>query len=946
MKIVSWNVNGIVACRRKGFLKFLSSVTPDIMCCQEIKTEIPLSTPGYTQFWNSGKRPGYAGTLILTRNIPLSISKELGIDEFDEEGRFQLLEFDRFYLANLYAPSTWGAREKLDRRLEWDTALRVRLSVLDKPAILCGDFNVAHTELDNYPGNVRNDPSLPKFYTEERAGMDRLLEMGFVDAFRAMYPGQEGAYTWWSPKNDNRVRNRGSRLDYFLVDCRLLSQVRRVRHYTNTLGSDHCPIAMCIRANSQHRTPHRGDLSAQWRTIDWARAEEHLFSMQKELAQAADQRNWGAVEVLQKKITNSWTARVLAVRAVASANSATGVDGARLLTDESKMETVLSLNTRNYYPLPYRFKMVDVSIDKKRALHLATARDKAMQTLYAYALDPVQEALSDRKSFSARKGRSALDLHAYLQRDLSGPDAPGWVSVIDVKAYYGSIIHEILIAITPMDKAVLRKFLTAGLVRDGELFETNRGISLGTSLSPLLGNILLNGLQSYIYDHLYPSGKVDYLDGGMYRFADDILVTARSRRTAEHIMEIVQDFLYERGLRINSDKSYIASLSDGFDYLARRYRRVKGQLVVEPSGSSIRKSERELELLILGHHGPLRDLVVAVNNKLTGWGSYHRVEDSYMVFRHIDAVVTGLMVERLCGRHPRWHQETILKKYFVKEGWTYVFQLPDDPSCRIHQLSPTNIVHHKPCRLDFNPYLDEDYHRWLQNRRDIQKASGRYKAIWQRQNGRCAVCGQEILPDHEIELVERHLGDGWKLKNLVYIHCDCRYDALRNIGTSPSDGIDLMDRLSGFLHDTPPEKSPYYELREFFRLSEQTPISLTFEQIEEILGDPLDWEAYFYTAFWYDEFPGYTSPLWNQEGYPFHMFIPTTMDYCISEAWLSQGYIIKALHLEERRVVFRHTGRFRSGLKVPKALVNEKLPDQAVYECQRFSKYLCKKYGL
>lgn len=122
----------------------------------------------------------------------------------------------------------------------------------------------------------------------------------------------------------------------------------------------------------------------------------------------------------------------------------------------------------------------------------------------------------------------------------------------------------------------------------------------------------------------------------------------------------------------------------------------------------------------------------------------------------------------------------------------------------------------------------------------------RYKAIWAAtEPAGAAVCGQEILPDHEIELVERHLGDGWKLKNLVYIHCDCRYDALRNIGTSPSDGIDLMDRLSGFLHDTPPEKSPYYELREFFRLSEQTPISLTFEQIEEILGDPLDWEAYF-----------------------------------------------------------------------------------------------------
>lgn len=720
MKIISWNVNGMAACRRKGFLKLLSDIKPDVCCCQEIKAKVPLDTPGYIQFWNPAKRPGYAGTLILTKRLPISSTKGIGVDKFDEEGRLIQLEFESFYLVNLYAPNSWGSPERLDYRMEWDAALQKWLSGLDKPAILCGDFNVAHTVLDSYPDNERNDPSLLKFFSSEREGMDHLLAMGFDDAFRLLYPEKEGAYTWWSPMNQNRVRNRGSRLDYFLVSHQLLSWIQNVRHYTYTPGSDHCPISLIIRSTAQRREISADNMAAMWKAVDWTKAHDQLFQMQKALSQAADIRDWEKVKVLQEKIVDSWAAKMLAVRAVASVNSAAGVDGMKFDSDSKKMEVALSLTPREYRPLPYRHKELDIG-GRTRVIHIAAARDKAMQVLYAYTLDPVAEVIADRKSFSARKGRSAFDLHAYLYRDLSGTDAPKFIVVANVRAYYGSIIHKILLDITPMDKTILREFLRSGVVRDGELFATNQGISLGTSLSPILGNILLNGLQSYIFDRLYPDGHVGYLDGGLYRFADDILVTVRNYPRAEKILQIIRVFLEERGLRLNEEKSYITNVWDGFDFLSRHYRRERDRLIVEPASGSIKKCERELKALILNHKGPLRNLVASINDKLTGWSSYHRVTDAYMTFRHIDAVVTGLLVERLCRRHPKWHRETILNKYFIRDDRAHIFRLPDDPSCQVIQLAPLSIVRHKPCKLDFNPYLDEDYYQWLQGLHDIRR---------------------------------------------------------------------------------------------------------------------------------------------------------------------------------------------------------------------------------
>ena len=247
--------------------------------------------------------------------------------------------------------------------------------------------------------------------------------------------------------------------------------------------------------------------------------------MQQDLSYAAYNREWDRVDKLQHQLVNSWAARALAVRETLKGSTSPGVDGVRWTTDAQRARAVQSLVSRGYRPLPYLYKEL-VERGKKRINLLPTLRDKAMQVLYTFALDPVAEATADRKSFFARGGRSAFDPNAYLIHDLSGENPPEWVVVADVQTLYDTVVHDWLITNIPMDKTILRKFLKAGMVRDGQLFPTDKGMSMASGLSPKLGNMMLDGLQSYIYDRLYPHGGVDYKNGNLIRFLDDMIVTA------------------------------------------------------------------------------------------------------------------------------------------------------------------------------------------------------------------------------------------------------------------------------------------------------------------------------------------------------------------------------------------------------------------------------------
>lgn len=247
MRFISWNVNGLRACMQKGFMDFLLSINADFFCLQETKLQphqIELDLPGYEQFWFSAERKGYSGTAIFAKHAPLSVINGLGYPKYDCEGRCITLEYSDFYLVTCYTPNSQDGLKRLDYRLDWERDFRAHLMALDaaKPVIVCGDMNVAHEEIDlkNPQANHMN----PGFSDDERRAMSELLDSGFTDSFRWLYPRLEGAYSWWSYRTAARSRNAGWRIDYFLVSDRLRDNISKAYICSEIPGSDHCPVGL------------------------------------------------------------------------------------------------------------------------------------------------------------------------------------------------------------------------------------------------------------------------------------------------------------------------------------------------------------------------------------------------------------------------------------------------------------------------------------------------------------------------------------------------------------------------------------------------------------------------------------------------------------------------------------------------------------------------------
>ena len=249
MKFISWNVNGLRACEGKGFRDIFKELDADFFCLQETKLQegqIDLQFPGYESYWDYADKKGYSGTAIFTRHKPLSVSRGLGIDAHDHEGRAVTLEFEQFYLVTAYVPNSQDGLRRLDYRMTWEDDFRAYLKALDerKPVVVCGDLNVAHQEIDlkNPKSNRRN----AGFTDEEREKFSLLLEAGFTDTFRYFYPDKEEIYSWWSYRFKAREKNAGWRIDYFLASNRLQPQLRSAAIHTEIFGSDHCPVEVNI----------------------------------------------------------------------------------------------------------------------------------------------------------------------------------------------------------------------------------------------------------------------------------------------------------------------------------------------------------------------------------------------------------------------------------------------------------------------------------------------------------------------------------------------------------------------------------------------------------------------------------------------------------------------------------------------------------------------------
>lgn len=251
MKLLSWNVNGIRAVIAKNFGEFVGAEQPDILCLQETKArpeqvQLPIELDGYHAYWNSAEKPGYSGVAVFTREKPMEVHLGMGHDDHDREGRVLTLEYSEFILVNVYTPNAQDELKRLPYRLSWDEVFRDHLArhAMNKPVIFCGDLNVAHQEIDL--ARSKDNRKNPGFSDEERASFGKLLDAGFTDSFRYLYPDLTDAYSWWSYRAGARQRNVGWRIDYFGVSTPFISRVATAEILPQVLGSDHCPVGITL----------------------------------------------------------------------------------------------------------------------------------------------------------------------------------------------------------------------------------------------------------------------------------------------------------------------------------------------------------------------------------------------------------------------------------------------------------------------------------------------------------------------------------------------------------------------------------------------------------------------------------------------------------------------------------------------------------------------------
>ena len=250
MKLISWNVNGLRACLQKGFLEYFKEADADVFCLQETKLQAgqhDLDLPGYHQYWNYAVKKGYSGTALFTKKEPLAVTYGIGVEEHDQEGRVITAEYEEYYVVVVYVPNSQRELTRLDYRMQWEEAFLNYVKALDakKPVIYCGDLNVAHQEIDLK--NPKTNHKNAGFTDEERACFTKVLENGFIDSFRFLYPEARDAYSWWSYMGNARAKNVGWRIDYFVVSEKLKDKIGEAKIHPAVMGSDHCPVELDLK---------------------------------------------------------------------------------------------------------------------------------------------------------------------------------------------------------------------------------------------------------------------------------------------------------------------------------------------------------------------------------------------------------------------------------------------------------------------------------------------------------------------------------------------------------------------------------------------------------------------------------------------------------------------------------------------------------------------------
>ena len=411
--------------------------------------------------------------------------------------------------------------------------------------------------------------------------------------------------------------------------------------------------------------------------------------------------------------------------------------------------------------------------------------DRAMQALYALALEPVAETTADGKSFGFRKGRCAQDACEYLFNALSRKHiSPKWVLEGDIKGCFDHISHDWLLANIPMDKNILKQFLKAGFIYQRELFPTEEGTPQGGIISPILANMTLDGIEKKLVERFHTNalGKVDSRFKNAHkvnfvRYADDFVVTAATPELALEAKELIREFLAERGLELSDEKTVVTNIDDGFDFLGWNFRKYNEKLIIKPSQKAVKAIVSNISDTILrrGKAWQQDVLIMKLNEQIRGWTNYHQSVCASDAFAHLDYVLYELLWRWAKRRHPKKNKWWISTRYWHRVGnRNWVFSTENKELIRVDS---TAIVRHTKIKATANPFLDEAYFQKRKFDKGMHRLTGKFKMIWKNQNGLCYHCGMpmDVTEEREIFYLAPKAKTGTEeVRNMRYVHGSCQ----------------------------------------------------------------------------------------------------------------------------------------------------------------------------